>query len=129
MSLTPFRDAALATVDAARRRSDAHGPRDPVQDIAERMSLDTCAATIVGVADLKDLNVPPAVYGTVLLRVLSAALASFLLSTTGRDESMAIRFVDVVLQDMRNLTIERIRAARTDGVSAGVDTSTSWGLA
>ena len=129
MSLTPFRDAALATVDAARRRSDAHGPRDPVQDIAERMSLDTCAATIVGVADLQDLNVPPVVYGTVLVRVLSAALASFLLSLTNGDEATAVRFVDSAIEDMRSRTIERIRAARTDGVSAGVDTSTSWGRA
>lgn len=121
MSLTPHRDAAAATVAHARQKVIDRGPREPVQDIGERMSIEAVEAVILGSAELLDRQVHVGVVADVVNRVLASCLASFLLTACGGREEAALKLIPLALEHLGRATVDRVTAATQDGIVANAD--------
>lgn len=122
MSLTPHRDAALATIEMSRLRIAELGTTDPVRAIGERMTIDTCAAILTGMGDMQDLDTSPGRIGLHVSESLASAWASVLLTFTGADLVAAQNLVSLAMDDLRMRTQRRISEAPTQGIVATAKT-------
>lgn len=118
MSLTPYRDAAQATIEMTRLRNAELGTTDPVMAIAERMTVETCAAILTGMGEMRDLNTSPGRIGLHVSESLASGWASVLLTFTGGDLATAQNLVGLAMDDLRRRTERRISEAPTQGIVA-----------
>ncbi len=129
MSITPHRDAAVASVAACRLRMAARAPGEPWQAIARKMDVDTTEVVMVGFGDLRDIETDAGRCGCVVNGVLASALASFILTVCGGRQDIARGLLDVALSDLKRRALQRIEVAPTEGIVATMTPSEPRGRA
>lgn len=129
MSITPFRDAATATVAATRHHFARQEPADSSVMIARRADVDVTEATMLGYADLRDLGVPQARCVSVVARVMASAVASLLATVCGGHQEASRAILDIFLGEVREHALDRIAKVESEGISAPVEASHARGCA
>ena len=129
MSITPYRDAAAATVAATRLHFARQDPVDTSVTIARRADVDVTEATMLGYADLRDLGVPQARCVSVVARVMASAVASLLTTVCGGHQEASRTILDIFLGEVREHALDRIAKVGSEGISAPVEASQIRGRA
>ena len=129
MSITPHRDAAVATVAATRAHFARQPPADPSVTVARRMDADACEAVMVGYADLRDLGVDHGRTGSIVARVLASAVASWVATICGGRQDVGRALLDVTLDQIRGHALDRLAKVESEGISAKVTPSEPRGRA
>ncbi|MCJ2086934.1 hypothetical protein MKK88_13180 [Methylobacterium sp. E-005] len=129
MSITPYRDAAAATVAATRQHFAEQGPADSSVLIARRMDVDVTEAAMLGYADLRDLAVPQARSVSIVARVMASAIASLAATVCGGRQDASRLLLDVLLGEIRHHALDRIARVEHEAFSASVSPSQPRGRA
>lgn len=110
MASTKFKDLAISTAAAARRKSAGRPPRDATSAIGRRMLIDITEATTIGFGELLDLTDDVAFSSAVALRANAGAVASLTLTLANGDDAKALELLPIVFAEMARIARERIGA-------------------
>lgn len=114
MTLTPHRDAAISSVEQAKRRFGALQPRDTVSLIGDTMSIDACSAILIGSAEMMDLGISAGWVGAFVNQALANALASYILTVTHGDQALSQQLLPLAMKALQQTTAERLARADAD---------------
>ncbi|MGU3666123.1 hypothetical protein ACLBX9_18215 [Methylobacterium sp. A49B] len=125
MASTKYKDLAVSTAAAARRKSEGRPARDGTSAVGRRMLLDITEVTTIGFGELLDMTDDVALSSAVALRANAGAVASLTLTLANGDDAKALGLLPVVIGEMERIARERIGADPALRTTGEVDRSSA----